>query len=83
MHALPGPQPVYRRDDQGKVVPTGETIVQSEEQIRAGFYAQADKDSDGKVSFEEYYQWSAPMIARQGIPADMQANMNRPIQPGG
>lgn len=79
----PGPRPVYRRDERGNVVPTGETTETTQAEVTAGFYRMTDKDKDGKISFEEYFAWSAPMIAQRGIPARWKEDMNRPIQPEG
>jgi len=81
--ARSGPQPVFRRDYNGNVVPTGETVVQDNGEIRAQFYQGADKDGDGRISYPEYHQWSAPNLARQGISAEMKANMRSWMSPGG
>jgi DNA-binding CsgD family transcriptional regulator len=79
----PGPQPVYRRDEQGNVLATGETVEVSPERVIADFYAQADKDGDHRISSQEFYNWQAPRLARQCIPARWKEDMNRPISPGG
>jgi DNA-binding CsgD family transcriptional regulator len=71
--------PVYRRDKNGKVLATGEVVHQTLDQLRKNFYAQADTDRDGKVSFEEYRRWDGPSIARQGIPAEWKADIDRPV----
>jgi hypothetical protein len=71
--------PVYRRDKNGKVVPTGAVVHQTAEQLRANFYKAADQDDDGKVSFAEFRRWDAPNLARQGLPAKWKADIDRPI----
>lgn len=73
--AREGPQAVYRRDEDGNVVPTGETLAITQAELDANFYEQADGDGDGKVSYPEYHQWSAPQLARRGIPADWEKDM--------
>ena len=83
LKAPDGPQPVFRRDADGNVVPTGETVVHSNTELRAQFYALADKDGDGRVSYPEFHQWHAPTVARNGIPADWQENMRRWMSPEG
>ena len=79
LQAPEGGSPVYRRADNGKVVPTGEVVHQTDAELRNGFYAQADIDRDGKVALHEYRRWASPGIARRGIPAEWKADMNRPI----
>lgn len=74
-----GGNPVYRRDEHGKVVRTGEVVHQTIEELRAHFYAAADQDRDGKVSLAEFRRWDAPNIARQGIPAEWKADIERPV----
>jgi DNA-binding CsgD family transcriptional regulator len=71
--------PVYRRDEHGNVVRTGEVVHQTIEELRAHFYAAADQDRDGKVSLAEFRRWDAPNVARQGIPAEWQADIERPV----
>jgi DNA-binding CsgD family transcriptional regulator len=83
VRAMKGPQPVYRRDENGNVVPTGETVVQNDEELRAQFYERVDKDGDGRISYPEYHQWSAPNLVRNGIPVDWQENMRRWMSPEG
>jgi DNA-binding CsgD family transcriptional regulator len=79
----PGPQPVYRRDEEGNVVPTGERVMRTAEEIQAQFYQMADKDGDGRISFAEFHRWSAPNLIRRGIPAAWQENMRQVISPEG
>jgi hypothetical protein len=74
-----GGSPIYRRDEHGKVVRTGEVVHQTIEELRAHFYAAADRDGDGKVSLAEFRRWDAPNLARQGIPAEWKADINRPV----
>lgn len=81
--ASKGPQPVYRRDEDGNVVPTGEMVVQDEDEIRAKFYRWADKDGDGRISYPEYHHWSAPNLVRNGIPAAWREDMRRWMSPEG
>lgn len=83
LRAMKGPQPVYRRDEDGNVVPTGETIVQNDDELRAQFYQRTDKDGDGRISYPEFHQWQAPIIARNGIPADWKANLQSWMSPEG
>ena len=83
LKASEGPQPVFRRDADGNVVPTGETVVHTDAELRAEFYELADKDGDGRVSYPEFHKWHAPNIARNGIPADWQENMRRWMSPEG
>jgi DNA-binding CsgD family transcriptional regulator len=83
VRALEGPQPVYRRDEEGNVVPTGETIVQDNDKLRADFYRRNDKDGDGRISYPEFHRWQAPMIARNGIPAEWKANLQSWMSPEG
>lgn len=40
------------------------------------FYAEADRDGDGKVSYAEYHDWAAPRLAELYIP------LSRVITPG-
>lgn len=79
----PWPKRVYRRDESGKLVPTGKTIELSEERARAHFLADLDRDHDFRVSFAEYFQWSAPRLARLGIPVKWKEKMNGPVRPDG
>jgi len=73
----PGPQPVYRRDENGNAVPTGERVMQNVEEIQAEFYRTADTNGDGRISYPEFHRWSAPNIVRNGIPAEWQEDMSR------
>lgn len=70
-----GPQPQYRRDEAGNLVPTGRTTGQTDEQARAEFYENADEDDDGRVSPSEFRQWLAPHLVLGGIPADARASL--------
>ena len=79
----PGPQPVYRRDEDGNVVPTGERVMQSVEEIHAQFYRMADIDDDGRISYPEFHRWSAPNLVRNGIPAAWKEDMSRWMSPEG
>lgn len=83
LRASNDPQPVYRRDADGNVVPTGETIVQNDDELRAQFYKSADKDGDGRVSYPEYHQWQAPNLARTGIPAGVKDSLKSWMSPEG
>jgi DNA-binding CsgD family transcriptional regulator len=83
VRAMKGPQPVYRRDEDGNVVPTGETIVQNDDELRAQFYQRVDKDGDGRVSYPEFHQWHAPNVARNGIPAEWKENLQSWMSPEG
>jgi DNA-binding CsgD family transcriptional regulator len=74
-----GGSPIYRLDKDGKPVPTGQVVHRTLAQLRKIFYTQADTDHDGKVSFEEYRRWDSPSLARQGIPAEWKADINRPV----
>jgi DNA-binding CsgD family transcriptional regulator len=78
-----GPQPVYRRDEDGNVVPTGETVVHDEDEIRAQFYQRADKDGDGRISYPEFHHWSAPNLVRNGIPAAWREGIRSWMSPEG
>ncbi|MEO1044685.1 MAG: LuxR C-terminal-related transcriptional regulator [Pseudomonadota bacterium] len=60
---------------------TSSALLDAEEQIEralekttsqdtvqlAEFYSEADRDGDGKVSYAEYHDWSAPRLAQLGI----------------
>jgi DNA-binding CsgD family transcriptional regulator len=74
-----GGSPVYRLDKDGKPVPTGQVVHRTLAELRKIFYTQADSNRDGKVSFEEYRRWDSPSLARQGIPAEWKADINRPV----
>jgi len=78
-----GPRPVYRRDSNGNAVPTGEMVELSDQGVRDDFYRRADSDGDGRISYPEYHQWSAPNLARSGIPADWQEDMSSWMTPEG
>ncbi len=80
---MEGPQPVYRRDEQGNVVPTGETIVQNADEVRAEFYRRADRDGDGRISYPEFHHWSKPNLVRNGIPARWQEEIRSWMSPDG
>lgn len=71
--------PIYHRDEDGNVKPTGEVRRVSVEQARAESIALGDKNGDGKVDFIEYRRWHAPMIAQRGIPRAWKEDINRPI----
>jgi DNA-binding CsgD family transcriptional regulator len=81
--ASPGPQPVYRRDENGSFVPTGERVMRTADEIQALFYQMADKDGDGRISFAEFHRWSAPNLIRHGIPAAWREDMRHLISPEG
>lgn len=83
IRASPGPQPVYRRDEDGNFVPTGERVVRTTDEIQAQFYQMADKDGDGRISYPEFHQWSAPNLVRNGIPAAWKKDMRRWMSPEG
>ncbi|HEU4651907.1 MAG TPA: EF-hand domain-containing protein [Croceibacterium sp.] len=83
VHALKGPQPVYRRDGNGKLVATGETVVQDESEIVAEFYRRADKDGDGRISYPEFHHWSVPNLVRNGIPARWRDEIRSWMSPEG
>jgi len=74
-----GGNPSYRRGKDGRLVPTEEVDHPTREELRAGFYKNADRNGDGKVSLAEYRRWAGPNIAREGIPAEWKADINRPI----
>jgi DNA-binding CsgD family transcriptional regulator len=78
-----GPQPVYRRDEDGNVVRTGEMVVHDEDEMRAQFYQRADKDGDGRISYPEFHHWSAPSLVRNGIPAAWREDIRRWMSPEG
>ncbi len=78
-----GPQPVFRRDEQGNAVPTGETVVHDENELRAQFYQRADKDGDGRVSYPEFHRWAVPNLVRSGIPAAWREDIRRWMSPEG
>jgi len=78
-----GPQPVYRRDEDGRVVPTGEMVERNDENVRDEFYERADKNGDDRISYTEYHQWSAPNLVRSGIPADWKEDMSSWMSPEG
>jgi hypothetical protein len=77
------PQPVYRRDEEGKVARTDEMVVMDEDEIRAQFYLLADKDGDGRISYPEFHHWSAPNLVRNGIPAAWREDIRRWMSTGG
>jgi DNA-binding CsgD family transcriptional regulator len=79
----PWSRPVYRPDESGKRVPTGETIELTAERLRADFLAELDRDGNARVSFAEYSLFLTPRLARLGIPTGWRENMNRPIRPDG
>jgi DNA-binding CsgD family transcriptional regulator len=83
VHALKGPQPVYRRDGNGDLVATGETVVQDETEIVAEFYRLADKDGDGRISYPEFHHWSVPTLVRNGIPARWRDEIRSWMSPEG
>jgi len=83
LNPSPGPQPVYRRDENGNFVPTGERVVQTVEEIHAQFYQMADKDGDGRISYPEFHRWSAPNLVRNGIPVAWKEDMSRWMSPEG
>jgi DNA-binding CsgD family transcriptional regulator len=71
--------PIYTRDEDGNVKPTGEVRRVTVEQAQAEFIARGDKNGDGKIDFIEYRAWQAPMIAQRGIPRAWKEDINRPI----
>ena len=71
--------PIYNRDEDGNVTPTGEVRRVSVEQAQAESIALGDKNGDGKLDFSEYRRWHAPMIAQRGIPRAWKEDINRPI----
>lgn len=77
------PQPVYRRDEHGNIVATGEMIVLAPEQQFERFYREADRDGDGRVSYPEYHRWAAPRLAETGIPAGWKSELEEWLSPDG
>lgn len=75
------PQPVWRRDENGRLIDTGERVSRTQEELTAGFYEVADKDGDGRISLAEYEAWAVANFRQSGIPAEMQQAMNEPIIP--
>lgn len=73
------PSPVYRRDEQGNAVETGEVILLTAAHLRDQFYAEADGNGDGKVALHEYRRWATPRFVKQGIPAEWKDDINRRI----
>ena len=71
--------PIYNRDEDGNVTPTGEVRRVSVGQAQAESIALGDKNGDGKLDFSEYRRWHAPMIAQRGIPRAWKEDINRPI----
>jgi DNA-binding CsgD family transcriptional regulator len=72
--------PIYTRDEDGNVRPTGEVRRVSVERAQAESLAPGDMNGDGKVDFVEYRRWQAPMIAQRGIPREWKDGINRPIE---
>jgi DNA-binding CsgD family transcriptional regulator len=73
--------PVYTRDEDGNVKPTGEVRRVRVEQAQAEALALGDENGDGRVDFIEYRRWQAPIMAQRGIPREWKADINRPIEP--
>jgi hypothetical protein len=71
--------PIYTRDEDGNVRPTGEVRRVSVERAQAESLAPGDMNGDGKVDFVEYRRWQAPMIAQRGIPREWKDDINRPV----
>jgi len=71
--------PIYTRDEDGNVKPTGEVRRVSVEQTQANYLAPRDTNGDGKVDFIEYRRWEAPIMAQRGIPREWKEDINRPI----
>jgi DNA-binding CsgD family transcriptional regulator len=71
--------PIYNRDEDGNLEPTGEVRRTSIEQAQAEFVALGDENGDGRMDFVEYRRWQAPMIAQRGIPRAWKEDINRPI----
>ncbi len=62
------PQPVQASE--------GEEIrPMTPKQATEGFYAQADSNGDGRVSYPEYHEWARVPLERFGIPGEWQENL--------
>jgi DNA-binding CsgD family transcriptional regulator len=72
-------RPIFTRDGDGNVEPTGEVRRVSVEQAQAEYLAPRDKNGNGKVDFIEYMRWEAPIMAQRGIPREWKEDINRPI----
>ena len=61
------PRPMPIRDEDGSVTGT-KTRLMTRKEATDGFYALADTDRDGRVSYAEYHAWSRPTLQRIGVP---------------
>jgi len=68
---------IYRRDENGKVEPTGEVRRVSLAQARAEYIAQGDTNDDGRWDFAEYRELEKRNLARLGIPAAWREDIER------
>jgi len=71
--------PIYTRDGDGNVKPTGDVNRVTVEQAQARFLAFGDDNRDGKMDFLEYRRWQGPIMAQRGIPREWKDDINRPI----
>lgn len=76
-----GPQPVFRYDESGKLVDSGERVTKTVEELRAGFYQMADQDGDERVSRAEYESWAIGNLRLTGISPEHRQAMNAAIEP--
>ena len=76
-----GPQPVFRYDESGKLVDTGERVTRTVEELRANFYRAADRDGDARVSRAEFEPWAIKNLLLTGISPEFRQAVNAPIKP--
>ncbi|MEO0700360.1 MAG: LuxR C-terminal-related transcriptional regulator, partial [Pseudomonadota bacterium] len=76
------PQSVTTTDEDGNVTSTEKRLM-TQKQATDGFYALADTDSDGRVSYAEYHAWSRPTLKRIGVPKAWTKNLKPNSAPEG
>ncbi|MEM6858893.1 MAG: LuxR C-terminal-related transcriptional regulator [Pseudomonadota bacterium] len=68
------PQSLPTKNEEGNVIGTEKRLM-TQKQATDGFYARADTDGDGRVSYAEYHAWSRPTLQRIGVPKTWIANL--------
>ncbi|MEO0871720.1 MAG: LuxR C-terminal-related transcriptional regulator, partial [Pseudomonadota bacterium] len=74
------PQSLLTKDEDGNVTGTEKRLM-TQKEATEGFYALADTDGDGRVSYAEYHAWSRPALQRIGIPKAWVPNLEPAPEP--
>ncbi|MEL6738801.1 MAG: hypothetical protein AAFO28_07725, partial [Pseudomonadota bacterium] len=74
------PQSLPTKDEDGNVTGTEKRLM-TQKEATDSFYALADTDGDGRVSYAEYHAWSRPTLQRIGIPKAWVPNLEPAPEP--